>query len=170
MRRKMIRGVLLLGVVCGLLTGCAHPQLMDPGLSTDRVETELGEPHAKVKLDDGGERWVYSMQPFGQEVWWLVFDKNHHLIERKEVLSREYMALIKPGESTQKDVWNLFGQCAEKYTFSLIDQTAWMYRFMDEGFFHMACWVQFDVRGVVTEVGFTTDPWHERDGHWLFSL
>lgn len=34
----------------------------------------------------------------------------------------------------------------------------------------MACWVQFDVNGVVTEVGFTTDPWKDRDGlFWGFN-
>lgn len=28
----------------------------------------------------------------------------------------------------------------------------------------MACWVQFDMKGVVTEVGYTIDPWWDRDG------
>ena len=39
-----------------------------------------------------------------------------------------------------------------------------MYRFLDDGFFYMACWVQFDTEGVVTEVGYTLDPWRDRDG------
>ena len=110
------------------------------------------------------------MQPFGQEVWWIEFDADGRIVRREEVLDRAHMALIKPGVSTEKDVWNLFGKYAQEYTFSLIDQTAWMYRFKDDGLFDMACWVQFDVNGVVTEVGFTTDPWKDRDGlFWGFN-
>ncbi len=31
----------------------------------------------------------------------------------------------------------------------------------------MAFWVQFDTRGIVAEVGYTLDPYKDRD-HWLF--
>ena len=37
----------------------------------------------------------------------------------------------------------------------------------DEGIFDMAFWVQFDTRGIVAEVGYTLDPYKDRD-HWLF--
>lgn len=162
-------GCLLASAACLLLTACAHPQLMDPGMTEAQVEAELGEPHAAVETSDGTQRWVYSMQPFGQEVWWLEFDADGRLVKREEVLDRAHMALIKPGVSMEQDVWELFGKCAQKYTFSLVDQTAWMYRFRDDGLFDMACWVQFDLHGIVTEVGFTTDPWKDRDGHfWGF--
>lgn len=143
---------------------------MDPGMTESQVRTELGAPHAAVDTGKGTQRWVYSMQPFGQEVWWIEFDADGRIVRREEVLDRAHMALIKPGVSTEKDVWNLFGKCAQEYTFSLIDQTAWMYRFKDDGLFDMACWVQFDVNGVVIEVGFTTDPWKDRDGlFWGFN-
>lgn len=163
-------GCVLASAACLLLTACSHPQLMDPGMTESQVRTELGAPHAAVDTGKGTQRWVYSMQPFGQEVWWIEFDADGRIVRREEVLDRAHMALIKPGVSTEKDVWNLFGKCAQEYTFSLIDQTAWMYRFKDDGLFDMACWVQFDVNGVVTEVGFTTDPWKDRDGlFWGFN-
>lgn len=169
MWKKFAKGIGI-GLACLCLTSCSHPQLMDFGVQTDTVEVELGAPHARVTFSTGGERWVYSMQPFGQEVWWLTFDDAHRLVQREEVLNREHMALIKPGVSTQADVWNLFGPCAQKYTFALIDQIAWMYRFRDEGIFDMACWVQFDQQGIVTEVGFTTDPWKDRDNSLFLNL
>ena len=142
-------GYALASAACLLLTACSHPQLMDPGMTESQVRTELGAPHAAVDTGEGTQRWVYSMQPFGQEVWWIEFDADGRIVRREEVLDRAHMALIKPGVSTKKDVWNLFGKCAQEYTFSLIDQTAWMYRFKDDGLFDMACWVQFDVNGVV---------------------
>ena len=58
------------------LAGCAHPQLIDMGESSAVVAQELGEPMAKTPMPDGTERWTYSMQPFGQEVWWLFMDKT----------------------------------------------------------------------------------------------
>lgn len=49
---------------------------MDPGMTESQVRTELGAPHAAVDTGKGTQRWVYSMQPFGQEVWWIEFDAD----------------------------------------------------------------------------------------------
>lgn len=149
-----------------VVAGCAHPQLMELSMSEGAVETELGAPDARVTLADGGSRWVYSMQPMSQEVWWLTFDASGKLLAKENILDREHFALIKPGVTTQREVFDLFGPCAQKYKFHLKNETAWMYRFLDEGFFYMACWVQFDTKGIVTEVGYTTDPWRDRDNWW----
>lgn len=158
----------LLGVLLPLaLAACAHPQLMDLSESRSAVEEKLGPADAVTTLEDGRTRLVYSMQPMSQQVWWLTFDENGRLASKEEVLDRKHFALIKPGVSTQEDVYALFGDCAQKYVFHLSDQTAWMYRFLDDGVFFMACWVQFDMKGVVTEVGYTTDPWHDRDSSWF---
>ena len=151
-----------------MLAACAHPQRMDLSMSREAVEEKLGPADAATRLEDGTTRLVYSMQPMSQQVWWLTFDAAGNLVRKEEVLDRAHFALIKPGVSTQKDVYALFGDCAQKYVFHLSDQTAWMYRFLDDGVFHMACWVQFDMQGVVTEVGYTTDPWHDRDSGWFF--
>ena len=78
---------------------------MDPGMTESQVRTELGAPHAAVDTGKGTQRWVYSMQPFGQEVWWIEFDADGRIVRREEVLDRAHMALIKPGVSTEKDVW-----------------------------------------------------------------
>lgn len=150
-----------------LLGGCAHPQLIEPGMTAATVETDLGAPDARVPLENGGERFVYSLQPMSQQVWWVDFNDKGEVVSRENVLDREHFALIKPGVDTKETVWKFFGKCAQEYHFSLVDQDAWMYRFLDEGFFYMACWVQFDMKGVVTEVGYTTDPWHDRDSWFL---
>lgn len=110
---------------------------------------------------------AHPQQPFGQECWWMTFSADGRFEKLENVLNREHFALIKPGRSTEADVWNLFGQYAEKYEFRLKNQHAWMYRFKDEGIFDMAFWVQFDTRGIVAEVGYTLDPYKDRD-HWLF--
>ena len=123
---KKLRNIAAAAAAVAVLAGCAHPQLMDGGMAEQTVEAKLGAPHAKVMLPDGQSRWVYSMQPFGEEVWWLTFDKTGTLVGKEEVLNRKHFALIQPGVSTKEDVWNLFGKYAEECTFHLINQTAWM--------------------------------------------
>ena len=57
---------------------------MDPGMTESQVRTELGAPHAAVDTGKGTQRWVYSMQPFGQEVWWIEFDADGRIVRREE--------------------------------------------------------------------------------------
>ena len=147
-----------------LLERCAHPQQKKTETSLTAVETELGAPDAKVALKTGGTRFVYSLQPMSEQVWWINFNEKGVVVSRQNVLDREHFALIRPGIDTKETVWNLFGKCAEESHFALVNQDAWMSRFSRQRFFHMACWVQFDMKGVVTEVGYTIDPWWDRDG------
>ena len=167
--RKVWQGVLAALAASVILGGCAHPQLLDMGVTDESVVTKLGAPDARVALPDGRTRLVYSGQPYGQEVWWLTLGPDGKLEKREEVLNREHFALIRPGVDREEDVWKLFGHCAEKQEFRLSEKHAWMYRFKDEGAFDMACWVEFNPAGVVVEVGYTLDPWRERD-RWLFSF
>lgn len=164
---KKLEAAALLVLIPIMLAACAHPQLIDLGTAESQVVQKLGEPNATVPLADGRTRLVYSQQPFGQECWWMTFSADGRFEKLENVLNREHFALIKPGRLTEADVWNLFGQYAEKYEFRLKNQHAWMYRFKDEGIFDMAFWVQFDTRGIVAEVGYTLDPYKDRD-HWLF--
>ena len=163
---QTLKTAVLIGVAV-VLGGCAHPQLVDMGETAQEVETYLGEPNAKTEMPDGTQRWTYSMQPFGQQVWWLFFDDSGRLIEREQGLQRKYFGVPQIGKWTEADVWAFWGKCAEKYNFPLVNEHAWMYRFLDEGLFYMAFWVQFDENGVVAEVGYTQDPWRDRDGDWL---
>ena len=64
---KKLRNIAAAAAAVAVLAGCAHPQLMDGGMAEQTVEAKLGAPHAKVMLPDGKSRWVYSMQPFGEE-------------------------------------------------------------------------------------------------------
>ncbi|MDO5530692.1 hypothetical protein [Sutterella sp.] len=166
---RILQALFVAAAVPCILAGCAHPQLVDMGAPEPQIVEYLGAPHARVALPDGRTRLVYSGQGAAQEVWWMTLDAEGRLEKLENVLDREHFALIKPGVSTEADVWNLFGKCAQEYEFHLSNQHAWMYRFKDEGMFDMACWVQFDVNGVVTEVGYTLDPWKDRDS-FLMSI
>lgn len=163
MKQKSLR----LGLVAGLATllcACSHPQLVKMGDTADAVRERLGAPEAMTPMPDGTVRWTYSSQPYGQAVWWLFLDKNNKVVSREQGLQEKYFSLIKVGESTEADVWALWGKCAEEYNFPLVGEHAWMYRYQDGGSFDMAVWPQFDKTGVVRSVDVTIDPWKSRDG------
>lgn len=153
-----------------VLTACAHPQLVDMGQSEQQVVSYLGAPDASTKLANGQTRLTYSMQPFGEEVWWLFFDPNGKLIKREQGLQEKYFSQIKVGQWTESDVFAFWGRCAQKYEFRLVDQHAWMYRYRDEGGFYMAVWPQFDRNGIVRSVETTTDPWRDNDRNPLIDF
>ena len=137
-------------------------------MSREAVEEKLGPADAATRMEDGTTRLVYSMQPMSQQVWWLRSTRPGTSSGRRRFSTARTSPSSSRASRPKKDVYALFGDCAQKYVFHLSDQTAWMYRFLDDGVFHMACWVQFDMQGVVTEVGYTTDPWHDRDSGWFF--
>ena len=111
-----------------VLAGCAHPQLVEMGQSAQSVASYLGEPQAKTPMPDGTVRWTYSVQPFGQEVWWLFVDADGKVVGREQGLQEKYFGMLTPGKSTEADVWALWGKCAQKYEFNLNNDHAWMYR------------------------------------------
>ena len=153
--------------VAVVLGGCAHPQLVDMGETVQEVEAYLGEPQAKTEMPNGTERWTYSSQPYGQQVWWLFFDDSGKLVEREQGLQRKYFDVPQIGKWTEADIWAFWGKCAEKYNFPLVNEHAWMYRFLDKGGFYMAVWPQFDESGVLCSMEVTIDPWILQDGDSL---
>ena len=160
---QTLKAAALVGVAV-ILAGCAHPQLVGPGETTQQVEAYHGAPDAKTDMPDGRQRWTYSMQPFGQEVWWLFFEADGKFVERVQGLQRQYFNLPQIGKWTEDDIWHFWGRCAQKYEFPLVNQHAWMYRFRDVGGFYMAVWPQFDTSGVLRSMDVTLDPWVLQDG------
>ena len=121
-----------------ILGGCAHPDLIDLGEPEATVVSELGTPDSKMVQPDGSFILVYSMQPFGQEVYWMRFDKDGRYVGKERVMNEEHFKLVVPGKHTKADVYQMFGRCAQEYEFRLQDQTAFMYRFEDVGSMDMA--------------------------------
>ncbi len=68
------------------------------------------------------------------------------------------------GKDTRADVLRDFGPPAETFSFPLMDETAFMYRYFIQGGFYAAMFVYFDPRGVVKRTETGMDPWRIRDG------
>lgn len=161
--------VMLMTVLAMTLVGCAHPDFIKPGQSDQDVVMELGPADGRLLAKDGSFVLVYSDQPFGQQVWWMHFDPQGRFVRKEEALNDEHFKLVIPGQHTKEQVFEMFGRCAQEYTFHLIDETAFMYRFEEVGGMDMAWWVQFNLDGIVTETAVTQDPW-DHDTDWLFNF
>ena len=173
MRIKFVSKAAALAAAFGavvVLGGCAHPQLVEMGQTQEDVIAYLGEPQAQTAMPDGTVRLTYSVQPFGQEVWWLFVDQSGKVVSREQGLQEKYFNMLTPGKSTEADVWAMWGKCAQKYEFNLVNEHAWMYRFRDKGGFDMAVWPQFDVNGVMQSIEVTEDPWKNNDRNNFMSF
>ena len=100
MSRGVFKWALAAVAAAVMLAGCAHPQLVELGDLETAVVERLGEPMAKTRMEDGTVRWTYSLQPYGQEVWWLFVDETGHVVSREQGLQEKYFNLIRPGVST----------------------------------------------------------------------
>ncbi len=164
---RVLKQFLIIG--CALvLTACAHPDFIKLGTSYDAVRQELGAPDAQTLTPEGNIRMVYSMQPMGQQSYAMIFDKNTgKLISKENILYEQYYVKnIKPTVMSEQDIFNMFGRPCEQWTYKLLKEHTYMYRFAENGF-DLALWVDFDnetshvLRWVIS-----LDPWTQRDADW----
>lgn len=144
------------------LTACTVPEWQKPGTSAAQIAQSMGQPHARVSLVNGSERWLYSRQPAGQQVYHMVMDSQQRLLRVDQVLQVEHFAQLRPGVDTQQTVLAYFGKPA------LIDGVAsfqgdiWNYRINENNIDRLAH-VFMDPQGVVRRVMFTDELRNEPD-------
>jgi len=80
------------------------------------------------------------------------------------MMTDEAFLKIKSGRDTRADVLRDFGPPAETFSYPLMNETAWMYRYFVHGGFYAAMFVYFDPAGVVKRTETGMDPWRIRDG------
>jgi hypothetical protein len=133
-----------------LVAACATPFNgfdVPPGTSRDAVLARMGRPTRIVPLPDG-ERFQYSLQPFGQYAWMVDLDHAGKVVRARQVLDEQDFNRIQPGW-TRADVEREFGPPA------LVDRVAsWpgpilTYRWKDPVGADMFYFVYLDQQGIV---------------------
>jgi hypothetical protein len=159
-----LRRILAAFVVAAAASACSTPGSVKPGANEDAVRAAAGRPTGVIKLPDGGTRWQYSGQPFDQSVWNIDFDPAGRVVRTQQMMTDTAFATIRPGKDTQADVLRDFGPPAERYSYPLVNETAFMYRYFVQGGFHAAMFVYFDRVGVVKRIETGMDPYRITDG------
>jgi hypothetical protein len=156
--------IALLATALAALTACASPGSLKPGTTIDQTRASLGTPTGTYSLPQGQSRLQYSYQPFLQEVWNADFDPQGKLARVEQVMTDEAFARVQSGKDTATDVLRDFGPPADRFTYKLRNETAWMYRYYTHGGFKAAMFVYFDPAGVVKRTETGLDPWAIRNG------
>ena len=140
-----------------LVSACAVPEWQKPGTPAAQIAQDMGRPHVRVALPDGGERWVYSRQPAGQQVYHMVFDAQHQLQRVEQVLQEAHFYRLKPGVDNRQSVWNYFAKPALVEHVANFKGDIWTYRIRENSVDRQAH-VFIDPQGVVQRIMFTDEP------------
>ena len=153
------------GAACAvLLSACAVPEWQKPGTPASEIAHSMGEPTLRVNLPDGGQRWVYSRQPMGQQVYHFEFDGQQQLRTVRQVLQPQHFYALRVGIDTEQQVLQYFGPPALVERVASFKGDLWTYRFYENGADRQAH-VFLDPQRVVQRIQFT-DEWrndHDRE-------
>lgn len=155
------RGALGL-VLAGLLAACTVPEWQKPGTPATQVQTDMGTPQIRVALPGGGERWVYSRQPAGQQVYHMDFDAERRLVQVRNVLTEGDFNQLKPDVDRRDDVMRYFGKPALVEGVASFRGDIWTYRLLEHNIPRMAH-VFIDPQGMVRRVMFTDELRNDDD-------
>ena len=152
-----------LAVACAAsLVGCTVPEWQKPGTPATQIAQDMGTPQVRVDLSDGTQRWVYSRQPAGQQVYHMVFDAQQRLLRVEQVLQEAHFHQLQPGRDNRQSVFHYFGRPALIEGVGNFKGDIWTYRIRENSIDRLAH-VFIDPQGVVQRVMFTDEPRNEPD-------
>ncbi|MDX3895536.1 hypothetical protein [Pusillimonas sp.] len=149
-----------------LLGGCATFKSVPPGTPLAQVESEFGRPNYSCPLPDGGQRVIWSGQPFGQFAWGTNVDSKGLVGEIAQLLTDQHFQVLREGTWTPEQVLCEFGPPAEKSGVGLPSsiQIVWSYRYQQSGVWNSLMHVYFGTDGErVTRFHPGPDPMYDRD-------
>lgn len=116
-----------------LLGGCANYNSTKPGMPVSEVLQKLGKPTTICRNDNGTERLIWSLQPFGQFAWGTDTTPQGTIVGMKQLLTDEHFAVLATGQWSDKRVLCEFGEPANKYGISKGHEIVWAYRYKESG-------------------------------------
>lgn len=163
-QRSMRFGIL--GLIAVSLAACATYRDIAPNSPVQEVIARMGQPSLVCPTPDGGERLVWSYQPYGQHGYAANVGKNG-LVDRVEsVLTDSSFRRLDTGTWSQQDVVCAFGPPAETERLGLGEKNAlvWSYRYKQGNAWNSLMHVYFGGDGSkVTRYHSGPDPLYEVD-------
>ena len=151
---------LLPSILTLLLASCAAPYAgrnLPQGTSMAQVETTMGKPTETLVNSQGHTVWFYTTAPNGRDTWAASFMPDGRLVSVEQRLTKENIARIVIGATTQKQVHELLGPPALAYPRERLGVEEWDYVVLvDNRFFDYL--VRFTPDGIVREAFLLHDP------------
>lgn len=148
------------------LTGCATPSALAPGTPEAEVIAEFGRPAEVYPLPSPPQarRLAYPIGRYNQQTWMVDIDANGRVLRVMEAISAAHFAQIRIGHDDTTTIRREFGPPWEIQTYTLSGLTAWMYPYLEDGFWNSMMSVYFDKTGIVRKVESGPDPRFIYDG------
>jgi hypothetical protein len=158
------------GAGLSLLGACANMANTPPGTPLAQVEAEYGRPGFSCPAENGGQRLVWSQQPYGQYAWGTNVDAAGVTDKIQPLLTDQHFSRLASGTWTPDRVRCEFGPPAEISTVGLPSSTqiVWSYRYRQAGAWNSLMHVYFGMDGEkVSRFHPGPDPMYDRDD-WFF--
>lgn len=143
-----------------VLAGCALPTAVAPGTPEVDVIGRYGRPAEVYPLPSPPQarRLAYPLGRFNQQTWLVDVDAEGRVLRVVEAISAEHFAQIRVGQDDTTSVRREFGPPRVIRTYTLSGLTAWMYPYLEAGWWNSEMAVYFDKSGIVTKVESGPDP------------
>lgn len=142
----------LLASAALLLAACAGPAQVTPGTPAAEVSQRIGQPTARYAATDSvAERWQYSYQPSGRQVYNIDLDARGRVQQVEQAMDEALFAQrIQPGQWTRQDVLREYGAPAWTMGTHNFDGDIWVWRYENGPFLRL---LYIDIRpdGVVQD-------------------
>jgi hypothetical protein len=154
--RPLLGAALALGT---LLTACAGPGGLAPGVPANELTRRLGPPSAEYTLapeagSPATRRLEYTGGTFGKTTHMLDLDASGRLVANTQVRSEPYFNRVQPG-MTEAEVLRTIGMPSERFFIRFQSMMLWSYRYDTP----ICQWFQVGLReGRVAEASFGPDP------------
>src|SRR3546814_4654188 len=81
----------LTGIGLGLLSACANMADTPPGTPLHQVEAKFGRANFSCPAENGGQRLIWSQQPYGQYAWGANVNRSEeHTSELQSLMRISY--------------------------------------------------------------------------------
>lgn len=154
-------GAALAAVAVALvLAGCDPQRIseLEEGVATETdVRARFGEPEKTWDGPGGARILEYNRQPAGQQNYMITIGGDGRMTALRQVLNPDNFARIQPG-MMMEDVRRMLGKPAKAVTYSLKNETAWDWRYLQPPGTDMVFTVWFNPDYRVLRTTMTPDP------------
>jgi hypothetical protein len=136
------------------LAGCATPSALAPGTPEAEVIAKFGQPAEVYPLPapPNARRLAYPIGRLNQQTWMVDVDANGRMLRVQEAIAAERFAQIRIGKDDTTTIRREFGPPWMIRTYTLSGLTAWMYPYLESGWWNSEMSVYFDKSGIVRKV------------------
>lgn len=132
-KRSVRLGGITAALACvTLLAGCVNFSSVTPGMPVAEALQKLGKPSTTCKRDDGTERLIWTMQPYGQFAWGTNTTPQGTVVGLQQLLTDAHFQVLATGSWNAQQVTCEFGEPANKYGVAKDNQIVWGYRYKQE--------------------------------------